>query len=317
MTGDALHEPSSNVSEVAVLRRIALVTAQEARALDADLLPLAKALHHIGVEAHIVCWDEALEWSGFDMLLLRSTWDYMSRLGEFLSWAERAARVAPLVNSLPMVRWNIDKHYLGALAQAGVPVVPTTFLEPGADVAATLEHFLARAECAELVVKPAIGVGSRDAQRHRREARAAAVAHAGRLLAAGRSALLQPYLSRVDEEGEAALIFFGGEFSHSIRKGALLRPDGSATAALFAPETISPRTAAADELALARQALAALPFGTPLYARVDLIRAAGGQPLLLELELIEPSLFFIHAPQAADRFAACIRRFAPTPAVPL
>jgi glutathione synthase/RimK-type ligase-like ATP-grasp enzyme len=316
MTGDALHE-SANVSEVAVLRRIALVTAQEARALDADLLPLVNALHQVGVEAQIASWDESQDWSQFDMLMLRSTWDYMSRLEEFLSWAERAAHAAPLVNSLPMVRWNIDKHYIGALAQAGVPVVPTTFLEPGADVPAALEQFLARADGREFVVKPAIGVGSRDAQRHRRDARPRAVEHMSRLLAAGRSALLQPYLARVDEEGEAALIFFGGEFSHSIRKGALLRPDGRSTAALFAPETISPRVAAADELALARQALAAMPFETPLYARVDLIRDAGGQPLLLELELIEPSLFFDHAPQAAERFAACIRRFTPAATVPL
>jgi len=317
MSGDALHERAANVPGVAVLRRIALVTAQEARALDADLLPLANALHHVGVDVHIVCWDAARDWSQFDMLLLRSTWDYMSRLQEFLSWAEQAARAAPLVNSLAMVRWNIDKHYLGALASAGVPVVPTTFLEPDADVTAELDQFLAHRQCTEFVVKPAIGVGSRDAQRHHRDARALALAHASRLLAAGRCALLQPYLSRVDEEGEAALIFFGGEFSHSIRKGAMLRPGAPPTNAVFSPETISARTAAADELALARQVLAVLPFATPWYARVDLIRDAQGQPLLLELELIEPSLFFAQAPAAAARFAECIRHFAPAAAVPL
>jgi glutathione synthase/RimK-type ligase-like ATP-grasp enzyme len=317
MSGDALHEQSVNVSGVAVLRRIALVTAREARALDEDLPPLANALHHAGLEAHIVCWDAALDWSQFDMLLLRSTWDYMSRLEEFLSWAEQAARAAPLLNSLPMVRWNIDKHYLGALAQAGVPVVPTTFLEPGAEVPEAVDSFLTHHHCAEFVVKPAIGAGSRDAQRHHRDDRAPAIVQASRLLAAGRSVLLQPYLSRVDEEGEAALIFFAGEFSHSIRKAALLRPGAAATAGLFAAERISPRTATADELALARQALAAMPFATPLYARVDLIRHAGGQPLLLELELIEPSLFFAQAPQAAARFAACIRDFAPLATLPV
>ncbi len=316
MTGDAVHEPS-NVSGVANLRRIALVTAQEARALDEDLCPLANALHQAGVEAHIVCWDAPQQWSQFDMLLLRSTWDYMSRLHEFLSWAEQAASAAPLVNSLPMVRWNIDKHYLGELARAGVPVVPTTFLEPGVDVATAVAEFLASNDCREFVVKPAIGAGSRDAQRHHRDARALAVAHAEQLLAAGRSALLQPYLSRVDDEGEAALIFFAGEFSHSIRKGPLLQPGGGSTAALFAPESISPRRVAADEMALARRTLAAVPFEVPLYARVDLIRDPLGRPLLLELELIEPSLFFVHAPEAAGRFAACIRRFARPAAVPL
>jgi glutathione synthase/RimK-type ligase-like ATP-grasp enzyme len=316
LTGDAVHEPS-NVSDVANLRRIALVTAQEARALDEDLCPLANALHHAGVEAHVVCWDAPQDWSQFDMLLLRSTWNYMSRLHEFLSWAEQAARAAPLINTLATVRWNIDKHYLGELARAGVPVVPTTFLEPGVDVAAAVTGFLAAHDSREFVVKPAIGAGSRDAQRHHRDARALALTHAERLLAAGRSALLQPYLSRVDDEGEAALIYFGGDFSHSIRKGPLLQPGGGSTAALFAPESISPRSVAADEIALARRTLAALPFEMPLYARVDLIRDRHGQPLLLELELIEPSLFFAHAPGAAARFAACIRRFAPAPAVPL
>jgi len=316
MTGDAVHD-SANVSDVAIWRRIALVTAQEARALDEDLFPLAKALHHAGVDAQIVCWDAPQDWSRFDMLLLRSTWDYMSRLEQFLSWAEAAARVAVLANPLPMVRWNIDKHYLGELARAGVPVVPTTFLEPAADVAAAVAEFLTVHDCSEFVVKPAIGAGSRDAQRHHRDARARAVAHAGRLLGARRSVLLQPYLSRVDDEGEAALIFFAGEFSHSIRKGPLLQPGGAATAALFAPESVSPRSAAADEMALARSTFAALPFEMPLYARVDIIRDRHGQPLLLELELIEPSLFFAHAPEAAARFAACIRRFAPAAAVPL
>jgi hypothetical protein len=96
MTGDAMQEQFSRVSHVAKLRRIALVTAQEARALDADLLPLANA--------HIAAWDAAMDWAQFDMLLLRSTWDYISRLREFLSWAERVSRVAPLVNTLPAFR---------------------------------------------------------------------------------------------------------------------------------------------------------------------------------------------------------------------
>ncbi len=123
-----------------------------------------------------------------------------------------------------MIRWNIDKHYLGALAAAGVPVVPTTFLEPGADVPRAIEQFLTAVRCAEFVIKPAVGAGSRDARRHGAMALPAAISHAVRLLAAGRSVLVQPYLARVDAEGEAALIFFAGQFSHSIRKGALLRP---------------------------------------------------------------------------------------------
>ena len=238
---DAMHEAGPRVSCVTDSRRIALVTALQARALDEDLSPLADALHHAGMQAHIVPWDTAQDWSQFDLLLLRSTWDYTSRLTEFLDWAQQASRAAPLVNNLATVRWNVDKHYLGALAAAGIPVVPTTFVEPGNDAAAAIGRFLTQAQCAELVIKPAIGAGSRDAQRHYRDARAGAVAHAERLLAAGQSVLLQPYLRRVDEEGEAALIFFAGEFSHSIRKGALLQPRQGAITELFAAETISAR----------------------------------------------------------------------------
>jgi glutathione synthase/RimK-type ligase-like ATP-grasp enzyme len=296
--------------------RVALVTAREAQSLDEDLPPLTDALHHAGVDVEVVPWDAARDWSQFDMLLLRSTWDYMSRLEQFLAWAERASRATRLVNSLATLRWNIDKHYLGTLAGAGVPVVPTTFVDPGADVAAALERFLADDPCADFVIKPAIGAGSRDAQRHARHARAAAVAHAQRLLSAGRSILVQPYLARVDKEGEAALILFGGEFSHSIRKGALLRPGAGATSELFAPESISARAALADELELAHRTLAAVPTGAPLYARVDLIRDDAGAPLLLELELIEPSLFFGHAPGAAARFAERISRFVSASTVP-
>jgi O-ureido-D-serine cyclo-ligase len=287
--------------------RVALVTAREAQGLDEDLPPLADALHHAGVDVQIVPWDAARDWSQFDMLLLRSTWDYMSRLAQFLSWAEAVSRVTRLVNSLVTVRWNIDKHYLGTLAAAGVPVVPTAFVEPGAVATAALAQFLTADSCSEFVIKPAIGAGSRDAQRHDRHSLAAAVAHAERLLSAERSILVQPYLARVDAEGEAALVFFGGEFSHSIRKGALLRPGAGATSELFAAETITARSALADELAVARRALAAVPSGVPPYARVDLIRDDAGAPLLLELELIEPSLFFRYAPGAAARFAAIIR----------
>jgi O-ureido-D-serine cyclo-ligase len=158
------------------------------------------------------------------------------------------------------------------------------------------------------VVKPCVGAGSRDAQRYGREETAAAAAHMQRLLAAQRAVLLQPYLAHVDAHGETALIFVEGEFSHAIRKGPLLRRGDGPTRALFAAEHISPRDADAAERSLAQRALAALPFGRLLYARVDLIAAADGSPRLLELELTEPSLFFDHAAGAVTRFAEAVLR---------
>jgi O-ureido-D-serine cyclo-ligase len=159
---------------------------------------------------------------------------------------------------------------------------------------------------AEFVVKPAIGAGSRDAQRHHASEGDAAVAHVSRLLDAGRSVLLQPYLARVDEHGETALIFFDGKFSHAIRKGPLLHRGEGPTRALFAAEHITPRQPDGEEIALAERTLAAIPFETLPYARVDLIRAEDGTPRVLELELTEPSLFFAHAPGSVERFAQTI-----------
>jgi hypothetical protein len=153
-----------------------------------------------------------------------------------------------------------------------------------------------------------VGAGSRDTQRHVRAQRSSAVAHVQRLLAAERSVLLQPYLDSVDRDGETALIYFCGRFSHAIRKGPLLLPGvvGSPAIGLFAPEKITPRTPGADELGVADRVLAALPFGAPLYARIDLIRDAAGAPTLLELELTEPSLFFAYATGSAERFTTAV-----------
>ena len=288
---------------------IALVTVHAARASDADLAPLQAALLDAGAQVAIVDWDDAaVDWSVFDLVVLRSCWDYTERYVEFLIWAERVSHLTRLLNDFEIVRWNTDKHYLADLERAGIAIVPSHFIEPEADVMAELQAFLdAHGECAELVVKPAIGAGSRDTQRHARHDIDAISAHVERLLRAGRSVLLQPYLDRVDDAGETALIHFDGAFSHAIRKGPLLRKDAGPTAELYAPEQIDTREPGADERALATKVLAALPFaGMSAYARVDLIRAADGSPLLLELELTEPSLFFAHGPGSAQRFAASL-----------
>jgi glutathione synthase/RimK-type ligase-like ATP-grasp enzyme len=284
--------------------RIALVSARAARHLDEDLPPLLTALAEAGAEASIADWDDAgVDWAAFHLALLRSTWDYTRRFAEFLAWADQTAKQTTLLNPPSVIRWNTDKHYLGELASAGVFTVPTRFVEPGESAAEALAAFLAEHAGAEWVVKPAVGAGSKDAARYARGDDRAATEHIERLIKAGRSVLLQPYLGLVDRDGETALIYFDGRFSHAIRKGPMLRRGAGQKAGLFVEEHIATRTPTAEELQLADRALAALPFATPLYARVDLIRADGGDPCLLELELTEPSLFFAHAPGAASRFA--------------
>jgi hypothetical protein len=288
---------------------IGLITAREARGLDEDLPPLETAMRAAGLETRVVDWDDRqVEWASFDLALLRSTWDYTDRVREFLAWVDSAASRTTVLNPPPVVRWNTDKHYLAELAAAGVPVVPCTFIEPGESAERVLSAFLARHDCPEFVVKPSVGAGSRDTERHLRTRLEPAVAQTQRLLAAERSVLLQPYLDSVDRDGETALMYFAGKFSHAIRKGPLLPRGmpGSPAIGLFAPEKITPRTPGADELRVADRVLAALPFDTPLYARIDLIRDGGGGPTLLELELTEPSLFFAYAAGSAERFTAAV-----------
>ncbi len=297
--------------------RIALVTARVARGTDYDMPPLLAALSDTGAHASEVDWDDAaVEWSRFDLVLLRSTWDYFERLPAFLDWAARVSAKTRLLNPLDMIRWNTDKHYLVHLEHAGVPVVPSRFIEPGDDPHVAVDAWLsARPDAIDVVVKPAVGAGSRDAQRHERSRIDAIVTHVRRLLDANRSVLMQPYLERVDEHGETALLYFDGVFSHAIRKGPLLRRNAESTAGLYAEETITPRTPSADERTLARHALEAIPFRWPLlYARVDLIHDQDGAPRVLELELVEPSVFVAHAEGAATRFARAIMGRAHAPA---
>lgn len=278
--------------------KIALATAIASFTLDEDMAPLREACAEAGIQTQVLAWDDpTVAWSRFDAVLLRSSWDYIDRLPEFLAWCERVAARTRLWNPPEVVRWNTDKRYLGELASRGVPVIESFFLAPGDDPAALPDHD-------EFVVKPTVGAGSRDARRYLRADREAAVAHARRLLDAGRHVLVQPYLRAVDEQGETALLYFGGQFSHAIRKAPLLRRGQPPGAALSA-EKIQSRTPSAAEHDVAAKVLAALPFGMPVYARVDLLPSAEG-PQLLELELTEPSVFLPYGPGAADRFAAAL-----------
>lgn len=275
---------------------LALATAIAAAGLDDDMPLLLDACRAAGIDTHVVAWDDpTVSWSRFDAVLLRSTWDYTQRLPSFLAWCECMTALTTLLNPLPIVRWNTDKHYLADLAKAGIATIDSAFVKPGDAADAFPDH-------EEFVVKPTVSAGSRDTQRYLRAERAAAVAHVQRLLDAGRAVVVQPYLHAVEEHGETALLFFDGRLSHAIRKGPLLARGADATRALFAAEHITARVPTDEEKALARRVLDAIPHGRPLYARVDLLPSDTG-PQLLELELTEPSLFFATAPGAAARFA--------------
>ena len=287
---------------------VALVTAAPARDLDDDLPPLTAALAGRGVPCEVVRWDDpGVDWAGFGLVVVRSVWDYVHRRGEFLAWAERTAAVTAFVNPPEHLRWSSDKRYLADLHAAGVPTVPTAFAAPG--------EAMDWPDAPQVVVKPAVSAGSIDTAKYQmnlggswnERPPAEAEDHVARLHAGGRVAMAQPYLDAVEgERGETALVFVEGALSHACRKGPMLVPGLAVVGGLFVEEDIRSATPTAAELEVAEAALAAIPGGPSLYARVDVIPDAGGNPMVLELELVEPSLFLAFAEGSADRVADAI-----------
>lgn len=287
------------------MTRVGLVTAEIARGADDDETPLLDALIWAGVEASVVAWDDrSVDWASFDLVVVRSTWDYAPRHQEFLRWLRRVSLRSTLANSADVIEWNIDKRYLRELQQAGIPVVPTTWFEPG--------DLIRLPERGELVVKPVVSAGAKDTVRYvMPDHGALARDHVAGLLARKRPVMVQPYVSSIDEHGETALVYVDGTFSHAVRKGAILREPLQQVTALFAAEELSPTEPTADERALADAVMRDVHAREPvLYARVDLVRGARGEPLVLEVELFEPSLFLAHGDGAVDRFADAIARWA-------
>jgi hypothetical protein len=256
------------------------------------------------LDADFRIWDDdAVDWSSYDRVLLRSVWDYSWRLDEFLSWC-RAVGPARLRNPPAAVEWNADKRYL---AELSAPSVPTTYLAPG-DPLPAFEG--------EIVVKPNVSAGARDTGRFR--SRPAAAELVERIHSSGRTALVQPYLPAFDSGGEASVVFIGGQACHVLSKRAVLREEGVApmadtelrvAAAMLEDDLVASGVADAAQMSLAVSVHAEVSarFGTPVYARVDLIADGAGDPVVSELELIEPSLYLQLTAGASERLAAAVR----------
>ncbi|MFE9415689.1 RimK family alpha-L-glutamate ligase [Streptomyces griseofuscus] len=285
--------------------RIALATYDPGTApsKDADLPVLVRALNDAGARADAPYWDDpGIDWSAYDLVVVRSTWDYSWRAAEFTAWLERVARATRIANPAEVIRWNLDKRYLGELAAAGVPTVPTSYLAPGEDGAPVLptDH--------DYVIKPTSGAGARFAARYTPAEHETAVRHLARMHAEGFTAMVQPYLQGIDVTGERALQFFGGRLLHASRKGAVLSPGTPYDADKVAHPDLTPWQPTDAELAVAKKALAAVPGSAAslLYARVDLADGPDGTPRLMELELVEPNLFLFLHPDSLPRAAAAI-----------
>ena len=276
---------------------VAIVTHARAPEIDADEAGLGPALEALGVSWCAVPWDDpSFDWSSVGAVILRSPWDYSRRRDEFLAFCRRAASVTALHNPMKIVERNTHKRYLVELAEAGVSVISTSVLQAGE--CADIEAFARERGWGDIVVKPAISAGSWRTWRMTVGEPSHAWTRARRL-AATHDVLVQPYVESVTNAGERALVFIDGVFSHAIRKRSLFEAES-------VPYRV-PVTPTRDELDLAARVLRAADAECLLYARVDLARGRDGQPMLMELELTEPRLFFTAAPpEATTRFAEAI-----------
>ena len=257
-----------------VSRAIAIASCDQLPEGDIEDRLLVAALAELGLTGTVLAWsDPDVDWAAFDATVIRSTWDYTVRRAEFLAWAEAVPR---LHNPVEVLRDNSDKRYLAGLAAAGIPIVPSGFFAPGEPVRLPSDT--------EVVVKPSVGAGSIGAGRFAPDAHEEARAHAEMLQALGLTVLVQPYLAEVDSHGETALIFLDGEYSHAIRKSALLAPDSRYpldSGELYLTETIEPREPSAAERQLAERVHAQLAGTAPLlHARSEPLLHGRSEPLL-------------------------------------
>jgi hypothetical protein len=273
--------------------RVGLVTWSGLPELSDDDRGLLRALSDRGATAAPVTWgDPAGRADEYDLLVVRSTWDYHLHRPEFLEWVDRIANGPRVWNPPEVLRWNSHKSYLLDLEARGVPVVPTRFCEDASGVPAILE----REGWERAVVKPAVSAGG-----YRTfviDPRTAAdPSGPWRSPGAEPGLLVQPYVPEVEGSGERSLVFLGEEYSHAFLRAPRFAPASGLKEG-------SPIDPAAEELRVARAALRAAP-GPTLYARVDLV---ADPPRLMELELIEPALELRLRPGAAEQFAETMLR---------
>ena len=275
--------------------KIAFVTNPKHPEIEDDDRPLAAALARRGALVITSSWDDRdFPWEEIDLALLRSPWDYYRRVDEFLAWLSRVEKVTSVVNAPETIRWNMDKRYMSGLAEKGVPVVPTAFVERGE--VASLALICSRRGWTTVVLKPTISADSWETIRVTPAQYGEGQAYLDRHRAE-REIMVQPFVNDVEEGGEHSLMFFGGSYSHAVRKNSAFKggrhvgPEGR------------PSDPGSDAVEMARNVLAKASVPEIPYARVDLARDESGAPLLLELELFEPTLFFLEEPGSEERLA--------------
>lgn len=276
---------------------VTLITCAEFPDLDPDDRLLANALEALGLSVNSTVWsDQSVDWSASKLCLIRSTWDYDKRQDEFLNWLDQVSTATQLCNDATLIRWNIDKSYLQNLAEKGIRIIPTRWLNADDEIFSSqlVEQF-----GLDLVLKPTVGLGGAGVVRiNLREQKEVEFESSLRHLKKSGKIMVQPFIQSVLHEGEHSLVFFEGQFSHAICKSPFAQ---MAYAGLAGETTITPT---AEEIQFGEKVLAQLPK-LALYARVDVV-SVNGHIHLMELELIEPSLYFSYSDNSEQVLAALI-----------
>lgn len=306
-------ETAREANTVPAVPSVALVTTDPAfvNDEDTDIEILSSALRDEAIEVSTPMWhDPTVDWAAFDLVVMRSPWDYPERLHEFRRWLDDTTEVARILNPPPLIGWNLDKSYLLELRGRGVRIVDTTICDDAKGVAAALRGV----DATEVIVKPNISAGSRDTGRFDRDDPAAGQL-AEVILGQGKRVLVQPCLESVSAHGERALVYFAGRFSHGLNKGPILALGGGLVGGTYTEDVHGIQVDAADR-ALADATMTAVHHvgrslglsdadAVPLYARIDVASSDVG-PVLLEAELFEPSYFLPTAPGAEHAFVAAV-----------
>lgn len=287
--------------------KFAFVTDKQSIDIDFDMPLLLDAAKEMSLYVDVCEWDDAsIDWSRYACIVLRSPWDYTNRLEKFLEWCRHVSDVSRLVDPLNVVEWNLDKRYLQDLSSQGEPVVPTQFFPCSLNPYTVLESFFAEnPDILHFVIKLTIGAYSKDVKRFTSDNRSEAISHIQALFLNGQDVMIQPYLASIDTAGETDLILLNGKYNHAIRKEALLDKDGTVNTPGFEFHFL--RQAKSDEIQVADNVARSVSKilqleKSLLYTRVDMVREKSGRPIVLELEITEPSLSMPLFPQSAATF---------------
>ena len=267
--------------------------------LEEDRL-LQSALENHGLKVGRKSWsDPKFDWSKTKQVIFRSTWDYFDRIEDWQDWLKRTNEVTHMINPFPLIEWNMDKHYLADLRQKGINIPDTAYLEKGSK--RTLTEIFDQKGWHTCMLKPCISAAARLTfkidrenlleheeifQRHIRH----------------EAFMLQPFQTNITKLGEVSFMVMGGQFTHAVLKRAKA---GDFRVQDDFGGTVHPYHASEEEIAFAEKAIAACE-PKPLYARVDVFRDNNGELAVIELEMIEPELWFRMKPEAAEVLAKAI-----------